>query len=158
MMLSSDELAGVVDLFGALTHAELGRALVELAFKQGEDCEPAAFDEDIETAVDTYHLVSFEFSEKRDASTLYVPGPVAFPELPENATDLPHILDIEGRSLDREKLGEAAEQQFRADTAQAVAAGDEERIEQLLDVSYELDVWAPVDLSDARERLDNALA
>lgn len=158
MDVTGDELAGVVDLFGALTGEELGQALVELAFKRSEDCEPAAFEDDIAAAVDTYHLVSFDFSERFDASTLYVPGPVAFPELPENATDLPHILDIEQRSLDREKLGEAAEKQFRADTAQAVAAGDEERIEQLLDVSYELDVWAPVDLSTARERLDNALA
>lgn len=156
MDLTRDELAGVVDLFDALTRAELEQALVELAFKQGENRDPADFEADIEAAIDTYHLVSFEFSEDSEASTLVVPGPVAFPELPENATDLPHILDVETRSLNREKLGEAAEAQFRADTARAVADGDDERVAELLDVSYELDVWAPVDLSDARERLDNA--
>jgi hypothetical protein len=156
MELSSDELAGVVDLFGALTREELGRALVELAFKHGEDCDPDDFAADIADAVESYHLVTVDFSDAADASTLVVPGPVAFPELPEHATDLPHILGIETRSLDREKLGEAAEQQFRADTARAVDADDEQRIAELLDVSYELDVWAPVDLSGARERLDNA--
>jgi hypothetical protein len=29
---------------------------------------------------------------------------------------------------------------------------------ELLDVSYELEVWGPVDLASARERLDDALA
>jgi len=158
MDVTGDELAGVVDLFGALSREELGQALVELAFKRGEDCDPSAFDADIADAVETYHLVAVDFSEERDASPLFVPGPVAFPELPANATDLPHILDIEQRTLDREKLGEAAEAQFRADTARAVDEGDLERIEQLLDVSYELEVWAPVDLAGARERLDNELA
>lgn len=152
MELTPDELAGIVDLFGGLSHEELTTACVELAFKAGVEAEPADFTDDIAAAVESYHLV--ELPERE----LLVVGPVAFPELPEGAVDLPHILDIETRAVDPEASAAAAEQRFRADAASAVEAGDEAAIERLLDVSYELDVWGPVDLTEARDRLDSALS
>lgn len=156
MDVTGDELAGVVDLFGALSREELEQALVELAFKQGEDRDPADFEPDIAAALESYHLVAVD--AKAPAEQWLFPGPVAFPDLIEGATDLPHIMDIDQRTIDRERLGQAAKAQFQRDTAQAVADGDSERAEYLLDVSYELEVWAPVDVTDARERLDNAFA
>ena len=156
MDVTGDELAGIVDLFDALTADELGRALVELAYRQGEELDPSAFDGDIAAALETYHLVAFEPADADDP--WLVPGPVAFPELPENATDLPHMLDVPDRSVDRGRVGAAAEEKFRSDTAEAVADENEARIRELLDVSYELEVWGPVDLASARERLDDALA
>ena len=139
MDLVPDDLAGVVDVFGALTRAELGQALAELAFKRGEDYDPEGFAADID-----------------EADEVLVPGPMAFPNLPEGTTDLPHILDVDERETDREAVGRTAEERFRADAAAAVEADDDERIAGLLDVSYELEAWAPVDLSAARERLDAA--
>lgn len=153
MELSPDDLAGVVDLFGALRSETLRQALSELAFKRGEDREPAAFDELVSVAIESYHVL--EIDDGPD--TLLVPGPVAFPTLPEDAIDLQHILDVEQRTMDRDRLADAAERRFRADASQAVAAGDRDRMEELLDVSYELEAWAPVDLTTARERLDTAL-
>jgi len=151
MNFTPDELAGVVDLFGALSPATLRQALAELAYKRGEDRDPASFADEIRAAIDSYHLLELE-----DESLLVV-GPVAFPSLPEGARDLPHILDVEERSVDRERLATAAERRFRRDAGQAVAADDRERIERLLDVSYELEAWAPVELAETRERLDDAL-
>lgn len=153
MGLSPDELAGVVDLFGALTRPQLREACVELAHKAGADADPEDFDPDIDGAVAGYQLVAVPDG---DAESLVV-GPTAFPELPDGATDLPHILDAEERSVDRQRVASAAERQFRDDAASAVEAGDSEAIEHLLDVSYELDVWGPVELSETRERLDSAL-
>ena len=153
MDLSPDELAGVVDLFGALTRQDLREACVELAHKVGADADPAEFDADIDRAVAGYQLVAVP---EGDAESLVV-GPTAFPELPDGATDLPHILDADERSVDRGRVASAAERQFRDDAAGAVEAGDREAIERLLDVSYELDVWGPVELSATRERLDSAL-
>lgn len=153
MKLSPDELAGIVDLFGALDRETLRQACVELAFKRGEDREPASFDDAIDDAVAGYHLLAVEEEEDE----LFVPGPVAFPELPEGATDLPHILDTEERTIDRERLAEAVERRFRADAAAAVEDGDTDRMEYLLDVSYELEVWAPVELEETRGRLDDAI-
>ena len=153
MEFSPDELAGIVDLFGAIDRPTLQRACLELAYKQGVDREPASFDNAIDTAVDSYYLLGVE----HDGETLLVAGPVAFPELPEGATDLPHILDVESRTIDDDRLAEAAQKRFRIDAVGAIEAGDHERVERLLDVSYELEVWAPVELADARRRLDDAL-
>ncbi|WP_136689294.1 DUF7109 family protein [Halorhabdus amylolytica] len=153
MNFTPDELAGVVDLFGALPPVTHRQALAELAYKRGEDRDPASFADAIDDAIDSYHLIELP----GDGESLLVVGPVAFPSTPEGARDLPHILDVEERSVDRERLATAAERRFRRDAGRAVAADDRERIERLLDVSYELEAWAPVELAETRERLDDAL-
>ncbi len=163
MDLSPDDIAGVVDLFGALTRGELRRALSELAFRRGEEREPGAFEDDIRAALDSYHLVAVpadthDGAERgREADQpLLVAGPVAFPTLPEGGEDLPHIMNVPGRRVDRAAAAAAAEEQFRADAATAVSAGDAGRVGALLDVSYELEAWGPVDLGGVRRRLDAA--
>ena len=164
MEVSADELAGVIDLFGALTPTELRRAVEELAFKRGEDVSNVP----IEDAIAEYRLVRVEpvdetDSEPRDGAAndrgderLLVPGPTAFPTLPAGAEDLPHILAIDGRTVDRDALYEQVEERFRAGAARAVLDEDNERIERLLDASYDLEAWGKIDLDDARERLDRA--
>jgi hypothetical protein len=82
---------------------------------------------------------------------------VAFPTLPDGAEDLPHIMDVPGRDVDDDEVVEAAERRLRADAAVAVDAGDVERIERLLDVSYDLETWGANDVSGVRSRLDDAL-
>ncbi|GGN85305.1 MULTISPECIES: DUF7109 family protein [Haloarcula] len=156
MDLTADDLAGVVDLFGALTRTELGRACSELAFKAGEDVEADAFAGDIEEALTSYHLLSVADHDERPADELLVVGPAAFPSLPEGAGDLPHIMDVPDRTLADETVARAAESQFREDAVQAVQAGDEDRIASLLDASYDLEAWGAVELDAARDRLDDA--
>lgn len=149
LTLSADELAGVVDLFCVLTREELDRALTELAFKRGEDPPERSV---VENAIASYHLV-----ECADGLTV---GPTAFPTIPDGATDLPHIMSIEPRSIDHERLARTVERRFRGETARAVAAGDgsegdDERIAHLRDVSYDLETWGAIDLSDVRDRLED---
>nr|WP_305882569.1 hypothetical protein [Haloplanus ruber] len=153
---TGDELAGVADLFGAVTREELESALGELAFKRGEAVDTDAASEAVDAAVENYYLVTLE--PDGDAPTLLAPGPAAFPALPESAEDLPHILDVPDRDPDREALVAAAEQRFRADAARAVDDDDAERIERLLDVSYDLETWGGGDVGDVRTRLDDATA
>jgi len=50
----------------------------------------------------------------------------------------------------------AAERRFREDAAAAASVGDEDRTAELLDVSYDLEAWGPVELEAARSRLDDA--
>jgi hypothetical protein len=147
-MLTTDELAGVVELFGALRRPELEEALSELAYRRGEDPPDGLID----AATEGFVLVVFE----ADGERLLAPGPAAFPTPPEGAEDLPHILDVEGRSVDRERVGRAAEERLRAAAARAVADGDADRAAELLDVSYDLESWAPIDLAGLRDRLDDA--
>jgi hypothetical protein len=144
-----DGLAGVVDLFGALTREELERALEELAYRQGVDPPGSAA---VETAHDRYALV---VHERPDGTELLVPGPAAFPTLPDGAEDLPHILDVPSRAVDREAVGRTVERRFRADVARALGRGDDELVTRLLDVSYDLDAWG-LEMAALRERLDDA--
>jgi len=150
---TGDELAGVADLFGALTRDELESALSELAFKRGEAVDEDAIDDAVAAAIERYYLVAVD----HDGERLLAPGPVAFPTLPDGAEDLPHIMDASDRDIDDGGVVEAAERRLRADAAQAVDADDTERVERLLDVSYDLETWGSTDVSDVRSRLDDAL-
>jgi hypothetical protein len=151
MDVSHDELAGVVDLFGALARAELAEALAELAFKRGADPP----DDVVEAALTAYALVEYE-PDGDGGEPLLVAGPAAFPALPDGAEDLPHIMDVPERAVDRERVASAVEERFRAEAARAAASEDADRIDHLLDVSYDLETWGPVDLGEARDRLDAA--
>lgn len=151
MEFDGDDLAGVADLFGGLTRPELGRALAELAYRSGEEDDPDAYDEPIRRAVDDYYLVAIE----GDAEwPLLVPGPVAFPSLPEGASDLPHILDVESRTVDRERAAERVARRLREEATEVHAAGDSGRAADLLNVTYDAEAWADLDLGDVRETLD----
>jgi hypothetical protein len=181
-----EELAGIVDLFGALTPTELERALSELAFKQGEETNAEALSGAVETAIEEYYLVEYDPTDAEragdgggngddggsadgggsgdlsdvdlgDDDHLLVVGPVAFPTLPENAEDLPHILDVPERSVDRAVVGRQVASRLLTDAARAVNAEDADRIDHLLDVSYDLEVWAPVEVDDVQARLHDAL-
>lgn len=152
---SSDEIAGVVDLFGGLTRVELSEALAELAFRQEGEYDPDTFESAIEGCLDSYHLVELEETAHADDPLLVV-GPVAFPALPDDAQDLPHMLDIETRAVDMSRATESAAKQFREDAEETLADGDTARIDHLVDVSYELETWGGVDLSAIRSQLDDA--
>jgi hypothetical protein len=75
---------------------------------------------------------------------------VAFPELPEYGADLPHILDVERRDVNREELAAAVRERLESEAGDA----DGDRAEYLLDVTYDAEAWAPLELDDVRERLD----
>ncbi len=148
MRQTFDELAGVVDLFGALTHEELLDACAELAFKSdGATLDPAAFASAIDGALEAYVLVETTI----DGESLLLAGPTAFPTLPAHATDLPHILDVERRSVDRDAVAERVLEQIAAEVDSEL---DAPRAETLLDVTYDLETWAAVDVTEVRAGLD----
>jgi len=156
-----DDLAGVVDLFGWLTRRELSEALSELAFKRRAEVDEAAIDAAIDLAVAEYALVPApegalsdddEADEPADGSALAV-GPAAFPTLPEGAEDLPHILDVPDRSVDREALADAVLERLRREAVDAIDDGDANRLETLADVTYDVEAWVPVDIGPVRTRI-----
>jgi hypothetical protein len=165
MSTTQDELAGVVDLFGALTRSELASALHELAFKQGRDVDESALRSEIEAAIDAYSLVEYEPDDTAglptesatDEVSLVAVGPTAFQTLPPNATDLPHILDYDRRTVDRERLADQVCERLAVEAETAVAAGDTERASQLLDVSYDVEAWVAVDTAEIRSTIEPVL-
>lgn len=159
MDATADELAGVVDLFGGLTRAELERALSEATFRaNGGSIDETAVATAIDEAVAELALVEYDgWEEASTDDSLLVAGPTAFPTVPDEAEDVPHILDIDRRRLDRATLGESARERFVTDLEDALEAGDDNRIRELIDRSYDLEAWAPIDLADERARLEAAL-
>lgn len=145
-MFTPDEVAGIVDIFGALTHEEAERALSELAYRRGETPP----EDLIRNARKEFILVAFD----RDGRRLLAPGPAAFPELPDGAEDLPHMLGIDARRVDRAIVARAAAKRLRAEAVCAATLGARERADRLIDISYDLETWGHVDLSGIRERLD----
>ncbi len=149
-----DELAGVVDIFGGLRDEELRRAYEELAARTGaQSIETEVFDEVIERALKQYALVECAVADDSG----YVAGPTAFPDPPTHAEDLPHILEVPHRSIDRERVGERVCERFCASVDEAITADDEQRARTLLDVSYDVEAWAPVELTDERTALEATL-
>ena len=160
MDATADELAGVVDLFGGLTRAELERALSEAAFRaDGQSVDETALSDAIDEAIDSFALVRCERTSADAAidGQLLVAGPTAFPSVPAHAEDVPHILDIEPRQLDREAVGDRARARFVEAVDRAVDAGDDDQITHLIDVSYDIEAWAPIDVDDERQRLAECL-
>jgi len=171
MSTTHDELAGVVDLFGALTNTQLADALGELAFKKGQDVDEDALHVEIKSAIDAYALVEYKpadaLGEPADESadepgsetptddpeTLITVGPTAFPTLPANAEDLPHILDYERRTVDRDRLADQVSQRLTAEATAAVASEDTDRAAELLDVAYDVEMWASVETEEVRSKL-----
>ncbi len=146
MELSGDELAGIVDQFGALPPPELRRAISEAAFRAGADLEMETVESWIDEALGEFSLLSVE----KSGESLLVPGPRAFPEVPEPAADLTHVLDVESRSVP----GEALEMGLRNRLGEAAAhIEDPDRANELIDITYDAEAWAGIDLSDVRDRL-----
>jgi len=165
-----DELAGVVDLFGGMTRDELADALLELAFKRGQDVDEDAVEATISDAIEDYYLVEIpaEYVLDHDAEDenphddgqdpadmILVPGPAAFPTLPEGGEDLPHILDAPRRTIDREVLGASIVNQLQAE-AEADHV-DDERARYVIDVTYDAEAWASVDLGAVRDSLESCI-
>ncbi len=171
MQPGPDELAGAVDVFGGLTREELAVALGDLAARSGDDADAGGLEAAVDEALERYYLLEVEAGEgvaegegveavegveggdDIGAGPLLVPGPAALPRLPPGGEDLPHLLDLEPRAVDREAVARAAEGRLRADAAGAIASEDAERAELLLDACYEVEAWGPVDLADAKAGL-----
>lgn len=146
---SGDELAGIIELFGALTVDELTHACSEVAFKEtGETPDDETIAEQIDDAHESFHLVT----DPDHDPTLIVPGPAAFPTLPNGARDLPHILDVPDRSIDRTEIAESL-----ADSIESELEDEppEERVHALVDLTYDLESWASVDVSGLRAAVDD---
>lgn len=157
MEVSGDELAGIVDMFGGVTRAELGDALVELAFKRGEERTASDFTDQIDDAIDAYQLVELDSEAVAgvEGEHAVVAGPAAFPTLPAEAPDLRHILDVPEREVDRELAGEQTAERLHEEAVVALRSDDEEAVGRLLDLSYDIELWAPIELAETRRLLED---
>ena len=161
MRFDSDELAGIVDLLGPLTEAELADAAHEAAFREGT-VDELAVEADLAEALERWALVRVPADRHDGAGTgdgepLLVVGPTAFPVVPPGGEDLPHILDLPPRGGLRAAAAATVRERFERAVETAIDAEDADRAADLLDLSYDLDAWAGIDVAAERERLDALL-
>ncbi|MFB6126402.1 MAG: hypothetical protein ABEJ79_03770 [Halolamina sp.] len=171
--LTDDEVAGIVDAFNALEPSELRRALSELAYRQGiaVDADDPSVERTVTRALGDFRLLTVDGaavegspdaeSDDDSPAEYLVVGPSAFPELPAGGDDLPHILDVDRRAVDRDVVAETAAARVREE-AEAVLSGggadadaDPGRAATLREVTYDVEsLGGGVDLRPLRERLD----
>ncbi|MFW6384923.1 MAG: DUF7109 family protein [Halodesulfurarchaeum sp.] len=151
MDLTHDDVAGIVDLFGALSESDLRRGIEELAFRQGEKPDSDAVRDLIDGAKADFSLAEIRIDDERVLAS----GPTAFSTLPDGAEDLPHILDVERRSPSPKALETAVRKRL---ATEAATISEPERAAELVDVTYDAEAWAGIDLKDVRERLESIAA
>ena len=120
MPLDPDEFAGVCDLFGGLTRAELAGAVADLAARRGDEYDRQSHDRAVANARAAYALleVAPDAIDGLDVDApLLVPGPRAFPTTPEGGEDLPHLLDAPRRDVPRDAVETALRARLAADVA-----------------------------------------
>lgn len=134
MKLNGDTIAGIVDLFGSLRRGELIQAIEELAFRSGKSIERSLIENEIDRSITQFELVPANDGE----DPILVVGPTAFPTLPEYGQDLPHIMTVPDRSVDRTVV----EARLVATLVDEIDSADEVSREELREVGWDLQVWS----------------
>ena len=146
-----DELVGAVDLFGGLSREELIGGFEDIGARMGGDVDINALNLRIDEAIEKYYLV-----EVADRGLL-VAGPSALPELPEGGEDLPHLILVGEREINREELEKGVAERLGKEVEIAIFEKDRNQIESLLDVCYDLEMWAGVDVDGIRKKLERII-
>ena len=146
-----DELVGAVDLFGGLSREELVGGFQDIGARMGDDVDIKVLNLRIDEAIEKYYLV-----EVADRGLL-VAGPSALPELPEGGEDLPHLILVGEREINREELEKGVAERLGKEVEIAIFEKDRNQIESLLDVCYDLEMWAGVDIDGIRKKLERII-
>ena len=146
-----DELVGAVDLFGGLSREELIGGFEDIGARMGGDVDINALNLRIDEAIEKYYLI-----EVADQGLL-VAGPSALPELPEGGEDLPHLILVGEREINREELEKGVAERLGKEVEIAIFEKDRNQIESLLDVCYDLEMWAGVDVDGIRKKLERII-
>ena len=146
-----DELVGAVDLFGGLSREELVGGFQDIGARMGDDVDIKVLNLRIDEAIEKYYLV-----EVADQGLL-VAGPSALPELPEGGEDLPHLILVGEREINREELEKGVAERLGKEVEIAIFEKDRNQIESLLDVCYDLEMWAGVDIDGIRKKLERII-
>jgi hypothetical protein len=151
MKLTLDELAGAVDLFGGLTRDELIQGCEDICARSGEVIDFELMDEKIENAIEKYYLI--ELKERG----LLVIGPVALPKLPEGGEDLPHLIQVENRSIDKKEIEKVVFERIEEEIKNNSLEEDLESLEILLDICYDIEIWSSGGMEETRKVLERRI-
>ena len=146
-----DELAGAVDLFEGLSREELISGFGDISARMGDYVNVETLSLRIDEAIEKYYLV-----EIVDRGLLVV-GPSALPELPEGGEDLPHLILVGEREINREEVEKSVVERVSKEIEIVISKKDRDQMERLLDVCYDLEIWGEIDVEGIRKKLEEVI-
>lgn len=150
--LTNDDIAGIAEMFGVISRKQLEQALIELSYRQGEELSETAAENAVQEALSSFALVAISHQPQELTA-----GPAAYPTLPVGANDLPHMLEQDRQKPDPAVVREAANQRYREAVDEAIEASDTETLQDLLQLSYDIEAWAEITVDDVRSRIQDEL-
>ena len=84
-------------------------------------------------------------------------GPAALPDLPDGGEDLPHLIRVDKREIDKMRIGRDVKDKISREIEKEIHKMDKGEVEQLLDVCYDLEMWNEIDVEDVRCELEEVL-
>tara|TARA_B110000014_G_scaffold263296_1_gene259582 strand:+ start:1005 stop:1484 length:480 start_codon:yes stop_codon:yes gene_type:complete len=146
-----DELAGAVDLFGGLSRMELVQGFEDISARMGDSVDIETLNGRIDEAVEKYYLVEMKSQD------LLVVGPTALPELPEGGEDLPHLILVGEREINREEVEKSVVDRMDKEVEIVISRKDIDQMGRLLDVCYDLEIWAEINVEGIRKKLEGIM-
>ncbi len=172
IMITKDELAGIIDALGAATIGEINLIVQELAeIRRLGVVSPADVEQLCESALGE-HLIEIVSSGEVVGSdpdeVYYISGPNAFPDIPFEFSEIIDILELSKREVDMSKVAKSFSSRLKqrakrlnekidsfygesANTADIPRL--EKRYSDLLNLYYDFDSWLPGGISDIEEKV-----
>jgi hypothetical protein len=169
-MVTEEDIAGIVDVLGAATLAEITAVVREIEFMEGETPTPAEeVEKTCERAKTRHWLESIGTGEimgmEPDDAEYFIPGPDAFPGYAPKLSEVLDILGLEKREPDRERVirkfsrrlkmrvtwlsNRIGEQPADSETLKKLG----EHYDDLLNLFYDYDSWIPGAFSALEEEV-----
>ena len=172
IMITKDELAGIIDALGAATIGEISLIVQELAeIRRLEVVDPGDVEQLCESALGE-HLIEIVSSGEVVAAdpdeVYYISGPNAFPDIPFEFSEIIDILELSKREVDMSKVAKSFSSRLKQRAkrlnekidsfdGESANAADitrlEKRYSDLLNLYYDFDSWLPGGISDIEEKV-----
>ncbi|WP_135612923.1 hypothetical protein [Methanococcoides sp. AM1] len=170
-MVEPEEIEGMADALGAVTHDEVVKTVQELAYIREEDIpDEEEITKLLEKAV-SHHLLEIispeelrEVDEKDGKDVhYYIVGPNAFPNFPFDLSEVIDILKLDRREIDPHKLTHRFSRRLKAritklrHNIETFAKGEDDNIDipvlehrysDLLNLYYDYDSWLEGEITE----------
>ena len=172
IMITKNELAGIIDVIGAATIGEIQLIVQELAeIRRLEAVSPADVEQLCESAL-SEHLIEIVSSGEvkgADSDEVYhISGPNAFPDIPFELSEIFDILELSNREVDMSKVAKCFSSRLKQrvrrlnESIDSISVGSpsnanitklEKRYRDLLNLYYDFDFWLPGGIPDIEDKI-----
>lgn len=175
-MVEPEEIEGMVDALGAVTHEEAIEIVQELAYIREEEVPDEeeitkllgkAVSKHLLETISSEELSEADVNENEDTE-YYIVGPHAFPDFPFDLSEVIDILKLDRREIDPDKLTKRFSRRLKARVTklkhniEAFVKGEdnsidvptlEHRYSDLLNLYYDYDSWLEGEITEMEDEI-----